>query len=148
MRVSALGLALGALAGPAAAGDLADYRVYDSSDYSAQAYYRLEFGGAQGHAQSLGLRFDNERAMAAGMPSLVQAHFGSQGLDRLALNGVDLRGAMLASGQDSGGGFFGSLSVAQWVAVGFTVIVFGSVASDAAESGPEEPVSGSGSGGG
>ena len=120
MKKTVLGLVLATFAGAAAAGDLAEPRYYESNDYSAQVFYRVEFGGTRGHAQSVGLRFDSVRAEAAGAPSLLQVRFGEQGLDRLAVNGLDLRGAMLASGQ-SGGGFFSSLNVAQWVAIGWTV---------------------------
>ena len=145
MRISALGAILAVFAGAASAGDLAEPRTYDSNDYSAQVYYRVAFGGEQRQAQSLGLRFDNEAAAAHGAPSLLQASFGEQGFDRLAVNGVDLRGAMLSAGQASGGGFFSSLSVAQWVALGFTAIVFGTVAVDATDD-DEPAVSGTGGG--
>jgi hypothetical protein len=144
---AAMGLVLATFAGAAAAGDLSEPRYHESSDYSAQVYYRVDFGGVRGQAQSLGLRFDGVRAQAAGAPALFQASFSGHGLDRLAVNGVDLRGAMLSSGQKAGGGFFGSLSAAQWIALGFTVLVFGSVAAHATE-GTDAPVSGTGTGGG
>lgn len=146
MKTMALGLALATFAGAAAAGDLADRREYEAGSFAAQVYYRVDFGADRGQAQSLGLRFDNERARAAGAPSLFQARFGAQGLDQLKLSGMDLRGPMLAANQ-SDGGFFSSLSVSQWVALGFTVIVFGTVAADAVEETDEEP-EGTGSGGG
>ena len=147
MRISALLVLLG-VAGTAAAGDLAEPRTYEADDYSAQVYYRLDFGGDRPNAQSVGLRFDNHRAAAAGAPALLAARFGAQGLDQLALNGVDLRGAMLSSNAKEGGGFFSSLSVGQWVAIGFSVIVFGSVASDAVDgSETDANVGGTGTGG-
>ncbi len=145
MKISALGLALATFAGAAAAGDPAELRNYESNDYSARLYYRMDFGGNQRQAQSVGLRLDNERAAARGAPSLFQARFGEQGLDKLAVNGVDLRGAMLSSNQAGGGGFFSSLSAAQWVALGFTTLVFVTVAYDASEDDPSGTgVSGSG----
>jgi hypothetical protein len=143
MRKTALGLVLAAVAGSAAAGDLADRRDYDANDYSAQVYYRVDFGGVRGQAPSVGLRFDNERAAAAGAPSLLQASFGAQGVQRVALSGVDLRGAMLSANEGAGGGFFSSLSASQWIALGFTVLVFGTVAVDATES-TEPDVAGTG----
>lgn len=149
MRKMALAVLLAGFFGTAAAGELdsaADMRYVDSGDYSAKLLYRMEFGGERQVAQSLGLRFDNEAAAARGMPSLFQARFGEQGLDKLALNGVDLRGAMLSSNQASGGGFFSSLSVAQWVALGFTAVVFGTVAYDASDSDEPTTVSGTGTG--
>ena len=76
------------------------------------------------------------------------ARFGGGGLTTLAVNGVDLRGAMLAANAKEGGGFFSNLTAAQWVAVGFTVIVFGSVASDAVDSQDDPSAGGSGSGSG
>ena len=131
MKKTALGLVLAMFAGAAAAGDLSEQR-YDSNDYSAKVYYRVDFGGASGPAtQSVGLRFDNERAHAAGAPAMLQARFGAQGLNTLALNGVDLRGAYLAANQAEGGGFFANLTVAQWVALGFTAVVLGVAVSEA-----------------
>lgn len=133
MKRLATGLLMATFSVAAAAGDLSEPRYYESDDYSAQVYYRVDFGGAAAQAQSLGLRFDRVNAQAAGAPALFQASLGSQGFDRVAINGVDLRGPMLAAGQ-SEGGFFGSLSLAQWAALGFTAVVFGSVAMDATES--------------
>ena len=145
MKKMAWGLALASLgfASVAAAGDLAERRDYEPGSYSAQLYYRLDFGGHRGQAQSLGLRFDNERAAAAGAPSLMQARFGAHGIDRLTLSGMDLRGPNIAANQ-AGGGFFSSLTVTQWVALIFTTVVLGTVAIDATEESDEEP---SGSGG-
>ena len=131
MKKTALGLVLAMFAGAAAAGDLSQQR-YESNDYSAQVYYRVDFGGSSGPAaQSVGLRFDNERAHAAGAPAVLAARFGAQGLNTLAVNGVDLRGAYLAANQAEGGGFFSNLTVAQWVALGFTGLVLGVAVSEA-----------------
>jgi hypothetical protein len=124
---------LALFSGAAAAGDLAEPRYYESNDYSGQVYYRMDFGGSAGQQQSLGLRFDRVSAQAAGAPALFQASLGGHGIDRLAINGLDLRGPMLAAGQTEGG-FFSSLSLAQWAALGFTAVVFGSVALDATDS--------------
>ncbi len=132
MKTTTLGLALMTFAGAAAAGDLSEPRYHESDDYSAQVYYRVDFGGVRGHAQSVGLRFDSVRAEAAGAPSLLQVRFGQAGLDKLAVNGVDLRGALISSGQTEGG-FFASLTAAQWAALGFTVFVFANVAADASD---------------
>ena len=147
MKKTALGLALATFAGAAAAGDLSEPRYYESNDYSAQVYYRVDFGGDRGQAQSLGLRFDSVRAQAAGAPSLFAARFNGQGLDRLAVSGMDLRGAMLSSNQ-SEGGFFSSLTGTQWLALGFTAVVFGAVAADATEDSTDVVDIGTGSGGG
>lgn len=146
MRISGLLVLLVTFCGAASAGDLAEPRTYEANDYSAQVYYRLDFGGSSRQSQSLGLRFDNERVAAAGAPALLAANFGEQGLARLAVNGVDLRGAMLSSNQSADDGFFSNLTWAQWIALGFTAIVFGTVVSDAADSDPD--VDGTGSGGG
>ena len=127
MTKTVLGLALAMFAGAAAAGDLSEPRYYESNDYSAQVYYRVDFGGVRSHAHSVGLRFDSVRAEAAGAPSLLQVRFGQAGLDKLAVNGVDLRGALISSGQ-SEGGFFASLNAAQWVALSYAtgLILLGS----------------------
>ena len=85
MKRIALGLALATFAGAAAAGDLSEPRYYESNDYSAQVFYRVDFGGVRGHAQSVGLRLDSVRAEAAGAPSLLHVSFGQAGLDRLAV---------------------------------------------------------------
>lgn len=132
MKKMALGLALAAFTGTAAAGDLADRREYESGSYAAQVYYRVDFGGERGQAQSLGLRFDNERASAAGAPSLFKARFGAQGLDQLKLGGFDLRGAMLAANQNEGGFIesITSMSTPQLIAMGVTVVLFTVVAID------------------
>jgi len=145
MRIAALIVLLG-FAGTAAAGDLAEPRTYEAGDYSAQVYYRLDFGGNSPQTQSVGLRFDNERAAAAGAPALLAARFGAQGMDQLKVNGVDLRGAMLSSNAKEGGGYWASLTVPQWIALGITTFVFGSVASDALDN--QQPPSGGGSGSG
>jgi hypothetical protein len=144
MKLSALGLVLAMFAGAASAGNLAEPRGYDSNDYSAQVFYRLDFGGAQRQARSLGLRLDNDSAAARGAPSLLQARIGEQGLDKLAVNGVDLRGALVSSGQDAGGGFLSSLSAGQWLALGFTTAVFATVVYDA--TGDDNPGGSGGSG--
>lgn len=144
MKKTALGLVLATFAGAAAAGDLAEPRYYESNDYSAQVFYRVDFGGERGYDQSLGLRLDNERAHAAGAPAMFQARFGAMGLDKLAVNGVDLRGAMVSSGQ-SGGGMFANLSIGQWIAIGYTALLFGVVATDALDE--DEESSGTGTGG-
>ena len=130
MKRITLGLALAAFAGGAAAGDLAEPRYYESDDFSARAVYRVDFGGTRGYEQSLGLRLDSVRAEAAGAPALFSASFRGDGLAALSLTGVDLRGAALASNQSEGGGFFGSMTTAQLVALGVTVVTFGLVAID------------------
>ena len=63
----------------------------------------------------------------------LQTQFGEQGFGALTLNGVDLRGTNLATNAAEGGGFFSSLSLSQWIALGFTVGVFGIVAYDATD---------------
>lgn len=130
-----LGVLLATVAGSAAAGDLSEPRYYESNDYSAQVYYRLDFGGPSRHAQSVGLRFDSVRAEAAGAPSILQVRFGEQGLDRLALNGLDLRAAMLASGQTEGGmaGWFSGLSTVELVGLAVVGVGFIAVGADVAD---------------
>ena len=135
MRKAVLGMVFAGFVGSAAAGELdrADSRYYDSSDYSAKVYYRLDFGGPKAHAQTLGLRFDNQLAESRGAPAVFLTSFDSSGAASVKLHGVDLRGAALAAGQSSGG-FFASLTPAQWIGIGFTAIVFGTVVSEAAKS--------------
>jgi len=128
MKNLALGLVLAASAGTAMASDPADLRTYESNDYAARVYYRMDFAGNGRPAQSFGLRLDNERAMANGAPSLVQASFGELGLQKLAVSGVDFRSVALANGID-----FSSFTPIQWLAVGFTAVVFTAVAVDATD---------------
>jgi hypothetical protein len=139
MKKTAWALALAGLgfASVAAAGDLAERRDYEPGSYSAQLYYRVDFGGIGDQAPSLGLRFDNERAAAAGAPALMQARFGARGIDRLTLSGTEVRGPSVAANQV--GGFFSSLTTTQWVALIFTTIVLGTVAIDATEESDEDP---------
>lgn len=145
MKKTVLGLALSTFAGAAAAGDLAEPRYHESNDFSAQVVYRVDFGANSDNAQSLGLRFDSVRAQAAGAPSLMHARFGAQGLDQLSLNGLDLRGMMLASNQSEGGigGFISSMTPVQWVGLGLTVVLAGAVLADV-NGGDAEPVTGTG----
>jgi hypothetical protein len=144
MKNWALGLVLAASAGTAMAVDPADLRTYESNDYAARVYYRMDFSGDGRQMQSVGLRFDSERAMANGAPSMFLASFGEQGLQKLMVSGVDFRGAMLSSNEAVGGGFFSSLSGGQWLALGFTGLVFTTVAIDASDD--EDPET-TGSGG-
>lgn len=146
MKKMALGMALAVFAGTAAAGDLADRREYESGSYAAHVYYRVDFGGDRGQAQSLGLRFDNERMSAAGAPSLLKASFGAQGMEQLKVSGFDLRGAMLAANQNEGGFFdkLGAMSTTQLVAMGVTTVLFIIVAADVND---DEPDNAPGTGG-
>jgi hypothetical protein len=141
-----------AFSGAAAAGNvLYEPHTQQADDYAAQVYYRLDFGGPSRQFHSVGLRFDRSlHATAAGAPPLLAARFGAQGIERIAVNGVDLRGARLSSGQTYGGGFFSSLTLTQWLGLGATVIVIGVVASDAMDSngGDGVDIGGTGSSGG
>jgi len=144
-----LGLMLAGTVGVAAAGDLdtitaADYA--DSNDYSAKVFYSLNFGGTQGYAQSMGLRFDHERMAAFGAPAVFQVAFDGQGdLNALKLTGLDLRGPGYAAGATEGG-LFAGYTTAQWVALGITGALFIAVAADVT-GGESEPVTGTGTGG-
>lgn len=126
--------------------DAMDARYADSNDYSARLFYRLDFGGALDGAQSMGLRFDNERAAARGAPALFQARFDAQG-SALTLHGLDLRGPGLAAGQSTGGGYFSNLSTAQWLGIAFTGLVFGTIAYEAADDDDEPSAAGTGGSG-
>ena len=145
---AAMGLVLATFAGAAAAGDQYPQGYQDADGYSAQVSYRLEFGGQADATQHVELRLDRTRAQAWGAPSLLKLTLGAQGVERAAVAGLDLRRAAISAGQQEGTGFFGSLSPAQWVALGFTVIVFGTVAADAADTIEDPSGTGSGSGGG
>jgi len=138
MKNWALGLVLAASAGTAMASDHDDLRTYESNDYAARVYYRMDFAGNGRPAQSFGLRLDNERAMAAGAPSMIQASFGELGLQKLAVSGVDFRSADLANGID-----FSSFTPMQWLALIFTGVVFTTVAVDATD-GEDPEASGTG----
>jgi hypothetical protein len=149
MRISVLGVVLATFAGAASAGDLeyVDQRYYDSNDYAARAYYRVDFGGTQRTTQSLGLRFDNERALSNGAPSMLHVTYGELGLGKISLNGFDVRGAALAANQGGISGFFSNLSVAQWFALVITAGVFTSIAVEAADSEDVAAPTGTGTGG-
>lgn len=145
MKKTVLGLALSTFAGAAAAGDLSEPRYHESNDFSAQVVYTVAFGANSASAQSVGLRFDSVRAQAAGAPSLMHARFGAQGLDKLSLNGLDLRGLMLASNQTEGGitGFFKSLTPMQIVGLSVTVLLTGAALADINEGEPDASGTGS-----
>ena len=135
MKKVLAGLLCASFVGTAAAGDFdaMDARYADSNDYSAKVFYRMDFGGVNAaSAQSVGLRFDNVLAESRGAPALFQAKFDGMG-PTLALQGVDLRGVNAAAGQD-GGGFFSGLTTAQWIGLGFTGLVFGTIVVEAADS--------------
>lgn len=144
MNRTALGLLLATFAGAAAAGDLSEPRYYDSNDFSAQLFYQVNFGADRAHVQAVGLRFDSVRLQAAGAPPLLQARFGAQGLNRLAVNGVDLRGALISSSQAEGG-FFANLTAAQIVSVCLASLVLISAVAEAGDE--EETVTATGAGG-
>jgi len=150
MRGWVLAVAFLTVSGGAAAGDIYDdARYYDSSDYAAQAYYRLDFGTTSQFQTRhvVGFRMDNERGMRLGLPSVVKTEFGSDGVNRIAMNGMDLTGLTLANG--AAGNWWGELTVGEWVTVGaaFLAVGFGTAAAlDDDENNP--PASGSGSGGG
>lgn len=135
MRSLVVGAVLAGFVGSAAAGGdtLADARYADGNDYSAKLFYAVDFGG-KAHAQSLGLRFDNELAAARGAPALFQASFDNDArLPTLSLQGVPVAGPALAAGQNQGG-FFANLSVAQIVGLVFTGVVFAGIVVEAADS--------------
>ena len=141
---SLVGIALAGFVGSAAAGGdaFADARYADGNDYSAKVFYSLDFG-SQGHAQSVGLRFDNERASERGAPALFQASFDGQAAPSVKLQGIDLTGPAMAAGQKEGAGPFAGFTTVQWVGFGLTVVLFGVVAADVT-SGDDEPVTGTG----
>lgn len=126
MRGWVLAVALLTVSGGAAAGDIYDdARYYDSSDYAAQAYYRLDFGTTSQFQTRhvVGFRMDNERGMRLGLPSVVKTEFSSDGLQRLALNGMDLRGMLMANGAT--GNWWGDLTMGEIVTVGAAVLAVG-----------------------
>jgi hypothetical protein len=146
MRSAAAVVFLACVSGPALADELdrMDARFHDSADFSAQAYYRLDFGGTVAGGQGLGFRVDNERAAALGAPSMLKVQFGGQGLQDLRVNGLDLRQAMLAS-QAVGGGL-GGMTFAQMFAVGFAAVVTTAIVVESA-SADDDPPPPTGSGG-
>jgi len=141
---SLVGIVLAGFVGSAAAGDdtFADARYADGNDYSARLFYSLDFG-SQGRVQSMGLRFDNERAAERGAPALFQARFDGGSLPVLSLQGVDVAGPAMAAGQSEGGGMFSGLTTAQWIGIAFTGLVFGTIVVEAADS-SDTTVSGTG----
>lgn len=147
MRKAFWGVLMAGVMGTATAGELDSMdsaRYADSNDYSAKVFYKLDFGGPAASAQSVGLRFDNERAAAFGAPAVFQAKFDGQSPAALMVNGVDLRGAALSAGQTSGGGFFSALSVGQWIGIAFTGLVFTTIAVEAGDDDDPAPVTGTG----
>lgn len=144
MKKALLGVLFASFVGTATAAELDAWdasRYADSNDYSARLFYRLDFGGTLAQAQSVGLRFDNERAASRGAPAMFQARLDGQG-STVMLNGLDLRGPALSAGQDGGGGFFSSLTTAQWVGLAFTGLVFGTIVFEAADD--DDPTTGTG----
>lgn len=147
MQKLILGAALASVIGSAAAGpvDRTD-SFYAGNDYSAKVYYRLDFGGASSGGQTLGLRFDNELANSRGAPAVFQLAFDGSGTPSARLYGLELRGPALSAGESGVGGFFSSLTGAQWVGLGFTALVFGVVV-DTATKNNDTTTTASGSGG-
>jgi hypothetical protein len=102
MRKLMIGLVCAGFVGSAAAGDygLAEARFADGNDYTARVYYKLDLGAEPGRAHTVGLRFDHDLAAAHGAPALFQASYnGASQPVRLTLQGADLTGPMMASGQ-------------------------------------------------
>jgi len=144
MRKVLWGVLFASFMGTATAAELDSWdaaRYADSNDYSARLFYKLDFGGTLAQSQTVGLRFDNERAAARGAPAMFQARLDGQG-STVMLNGLDLRGPALAAGQSSGGGFFSTLTAAQWIGIGFTGLVFGTIVFEATDD--EDTADGSG----
>lgn len=144
MKNLCLGIIGLCFAGTAAAGDL-DYADNYSNDYAAKLFYRVDFGGAVAGGQSVGLRFDTQRAEALGAPAFLQARFNSQGTT-LSLSGLDLS-AMAMANRATGDPIYGGLTLPQWVGIGSVIIVGGAMAITISnDSPPQAPVAGSGSG--
>lgn len=147
MKNITLGLvaaAFAAFAGSAAAGDYGRQDLsYDGSDYAAKVYYRLDFGGAARHVQSLGFRLDSPYAEARGIPPAFQLSFGAAGISSVKIHGVELRGSAIASGE-TGNAFFDYLTPWEWVAVGVTAVATAVVVNHASNN--NDTVTGSGSG--
>lgn len=148
MRTLGLGLLLAGFAGMAVAGDgaLDEARYADGSDYTAKLFYQLDFGGPAERAQSLGLRFDNDRAEARGAPALFKASFsGGDTLPTLAVQGVDIAGPAFAARQnEDDDGRLGGLTTGQWIGVAFTAAVFGTIIFESADGGGEPSPDGTG----
>ena len=126
MRKIILGLALASYVGAAAAGELdrADAASSDN-DYSATAYYRLDFGGPAASSQSVGLRFDDRLAAARRAPAAFQLSLDTSGVTSVQLRGVTLGGAALAANEgEQKKAWWQRLSVGEWIAIGFTGVVF------------------------
>ena len=149
MRKIILGSLLAGYVGAAAAGgvDAAGDRDL-GPDFSARAYYRLDFGGSAAHRQSVGLRFDNAFTERRDTPALFQASIDGSGVSRLTLRGLELHGSAVAADADGAPGkkgFWWQLSTGQWIAVGFTAVVFIAAAGNATGGGGGD-VTGSGGG--
>ncbi len=128
MRLLTLLVGVIGVVGAASAGDTEFNNInrYDSSDYAAKLFYNVQFGGHQAvqPQSSLSFQVNNERASQFGAPAIFRTDFGSSGITRFALNGVDLRSVMLAS-QAREGNFFASLTgsdIVGLVAVSVAVI--------------------------
>lgn len=140
MRSLVLGLALSGFVGTAAAGDTyADARYADGNDYSAKLFYAVDFGGTQPGSQSMGLRFDNERAASHGAPALFKASFDGQGAPSVKLQGVDVMNTVQL-------GLAEGWSAAQIGGLVFTGVIFAAIVVEAADD--DEPTTTVGTGGG
>lgn len=151
MRKLGLGLFLAGFAGVAAAGDgTLDSAYADGNDYSAKLFYRMDFGGRTPGLQSVGLRFDNDRAEARGAPALFKTTFTSASpLPTFALQGVDIIGPVYATRQNDDDaslddGRLGWLTPGQWIGVTFTAVVFGAILFESADGGGEPSPNGTG----
>lgn len=149
MRFTALVLGFVGAIGAAQADDrdFDSLHRYDSSDYAAQLSYRVGFGGQQAALPqgSFSFQVRNERATQAGAPAMFRTDFGSSGITRFALNGVDMRSALQVS-QQREGGYFGAMSVAQ--IVGYVAFAAIFVSSAVVITGIDEGDEPSGTGGG
>jgi hypothetical protein len=145
MRKTFLIIAMAGFVGSAAAGEIdRGDSFHDGNDYSAKAYYRLDFGGTRAPTQGVGLRFENELARSHGAPAVIDFNLNSNAGASARLYGVELRGSTLTAGA-APGGFFSSLTGAQWAGLALTAVVFGTVISSATNK-DDVPDSTSGSG--
>lgn len=145
MRIALLGLGLMVCSVAVSAEDslLNDSRLYDSSDYSAQAYYRLNFGQA-GVAQSrhvLGFQTVNQRADAQGAPALFKAELNGSGLPQVSMNGVNVTRALLAA-QQNDGNILGGLTLGERITIVVAIVIVGFGTYEATQNDP--PATGAG----
>ncbi|HUR40470.1 MAG TPA: hypothetical protein VM240_04810 [Verrucomicrobiae bacterium] len=112
-----------------------------TSEFSGRVVYRIEFGGVASKADhGLNFRLQHSDLHTA----IVDTQLGAQGLQRFAVNGVDLTTVDPALGQAGKTRYFLNLTGIQWLGIGVATLALVAVVAGSGGGGDEPAVPASG----